>query len=185
MKRLLAPLALLPLLFLWPALRHAVEGSMALHMLVQFPLLLAGGFSAARLTGAAPLGRLNAYGLLGMTAALCVAAFWMIPAALDLSLLSPAVNAAKYASWWVAGALLGASWAQMRVELAAFFLGNMAWMLATAGLLFRDAETRLCVNYLVDEQIVTGNGLLLIAVALLVLTMRMAAAVSAAPSTSQ
>ena len=177
--------ALLPLLFLWPALRHVVESSMALHMLVQFPLLLAGGWTAARLTGAAPLRHLDAHGLLGLTATSCVAAFWMIPAALDLSLLSPAVNAAKYASWWLAGALLAASWVKLRVELAAFFLGNLAWMLATVGLLFREAESRLCINYLINEQVVTGNGLLLMAVALLVLTIRLVSIVTAAPSTSQ
>ncbi len=174
-------IALLPLIFLWPALRQLVESSMALHMLVQFPLLLAGGWMAARLTGASVLRRLDAHGLLGLTAATCVAAFWMIPAALDLSLLSPAANAAKYASWWLAGALLAASWVQMRVELTVFFLGNMAWMLATVGLLFREAETRLCVNYLVDEQLVTGNGLLLFAALLLVLTMRLAVAVRTVP----
>ena len=181
MKRLIA---LLPLLLLWPALRQAMESSMALHMLVQFPLLMASGWLAARLTGLAPLRRLDAHGLLGLTAAACVAAFWMIPAALDLSLLSPVANVAKYVSWWLAGALLAPSWAQMRVELAAFFLGNVAWMLATVGLLFREAEARLCVNYLIDEQLVTGNGLLLFAVMLLLLTMRLAAAFRIEPSAS-
>lgn len=185
MRRLLALLTFLPLLFFWPSLRHAVEGSMALHMLGQFPLLLASGWAAARLTAVSPLRRLDANGLLGVTAAACVAAFWMIPAALDLSLLSPAANVAKYVSWWSAGALLAASWTQMRVELAAFFLGNMAWMLATVGLLFREAEGRLCVNYLVDEQLITGNGLLLIAVGLLMVTIRVATAVKSVPSASR
>ena len=44
--------------------------------------------------------------------------------------------------------------------VAAFFLGNAAWMLATAGLLFHEAEVRLCVNYLVDDQVWTGTGLI-------------------------
>jgi hypothetical protein len=103
-------IAALPLLFLWPALRHVVESSMALHMLVQFPALLASGWGAARLAGVAPMRRLDAHGLLGLTAASCVAAYWMVPAALNLSLLSPAVNVAKYLSWWLAGACFGSSW---------------------------------------------------------------------------
>ena len=39
-------LAALPLLLLWPPLRQLLEGSMALHMLVELPLLLASGWAA-------------------------------------------------------------------------------------------------------------------------------------------
>ena len=39
-------LALLPLLLLWPALRHAVESRMLLHMLLEWPLLFAAGWAA-------------------------------------------------------------------------------------------------------------------------------------------
>ena len=39
--------ALLPMLLLWPALRHAIESRMATHMLLEFPLLAAAGAAAA------------------------------------------------------------------------------------------------------------------------------------------
>lgn len=143
-----------------------VESRMSLHMLLEFPALLVLGWALGRRWPAPWLRRVDAQGLLGATAASCVAAFWMIPAALDLSLLSGAMAVLKYASWTAAGALL--AWGRERLSpvVAAFFLGNAAWMLATAGLLYRDAETRLCVNYLVPDQLVTGAGLLAWAVAL-------------------
>lgn len=38
-----------------------------------------------------------------------------------------------------------------------FLLGNLVWMLATAGLLYEAAEPRLYVNYLRDEQVWAGR----------------------------
>ena len=45
-------LALLPLLLLWPALRHAIESRMLTHMLLEWPLLFAAGWAAHELLGA-------------------------------------------------------------------------------------------------------------------------------------
>jgi len=163
--RLLVPA---PLVLLWPPLRHALESRMALHMLLLFPLLLAAGWAAARCMRHEPawLRRIDAQGLLGASGVSCVAAWWMIPAALDASLVSAPLAAARLASWWLAGALLAGSWRRMGPEVAAFLLGNLAWMSATAGLLYQDAEQRLCVNYLVDDQLWAGRGLVGAALAL-------------------
>ncbi|PTT84232.1 hypothetical protein DBR42_15230 [Pelomonas sp. HMWF004] len=165
-SRLWAVLALSPALLLISPLRHAVESQMSLHMLVEFPLLLAAGWAWGRWLPAKVLSALDAQGLLGATLASCVLAFWMIPAALDLALLSAPVAAAKYCSWLLAGALL--AWGRQRLGavLACFFLGNTAWMTATAGLLYREADRQLCVNYLVDDQLITGNGLVVTALVL-------------------
>jgi hypothetical protein len=139
-----------------------IEGRMSLHMLLEFPALLALGWWLGRRRRQPWPGfaRIDGQGLLGATVASCVFAFWMIPAALDLALLSPGMAAAKYVSWIAAGALL--AWGRERLSpvVAAFFLGNAAWMLATAGLLYRDGQTQLCVNYLIDDQLLTGAGLL-------------------------
>lgn len=162
-SRLWAALALSPALLLIAPLRHAIESQMGLHMLVEFPLLLAAGWAWGRWLPAKVLSALNAQGLLGATVASCVLAFWMIPAALDLALLSAAVAAAKYFSWLLAGTLL--AWGRQRLGavVACFFLGNAAWMTATAGLLYREAGIQLCVNYLVDDQLIAGNGLVVTA----------------------
>lgn len=170
----LATLAALPLLLLWPALRHSVEARMSLHMLVEFPALLAAGWAASRLgERLAVLRRMQAVqsffdwgGLSSATFASGVAAVWMLPSALDAALLSGAVAAAKYASWWLAGGLLAASWRRMAPEVLLFFAGNLAWMMATAGMLYLDTPARLCVNYLQDDQRHTGTGLVLLALAL-------------------
>lgn len=155
-------LAAWPLCLLWPDARHFVEGRMAMHMLVEFPLLLAAGWAAAawlphRLERA--LAGIDAHGLASATFASLVAAFWMIPAALDWSLLSAVAAWLKVATWFIAGLMLAGGWIRLTPVVAAFFLGNAAWMLATAGLLYREAEARLCVSYLFDEQAWAGSGL--------------------------
>lgn len=161
----------MPLLLLVAPLRHTLEGSMALHMLIELPMLFVAGGAAegmlrhkSRLAGLAQ--RFDAYGLLGLALASCIAALWMIPSMLDLSLLDARVQGAKYLAWWLAGFVSCSSWRRAAPELAAFFLGNTAWMLATAGLLYQDAPQRLCVSYLQDEQVISGQGL--VALSLLV-----------------
>ncbi|MCW5626616.1 MAG: hypothetical protein KIT73_18015 [Burkholderiales bacterium] len=159
-----ALLAASALLWLMPPLRDLVEADMALQMLVQFPLLLAAGWAAAAYTPrwlVALQTRIDAQGLTSATLASCVSAFWMIPAALDLAVLDPRVAALKYASWPLAGAAVASGWSRLGPVPAAFFLGNAAWMLVTAGLLYREAETRLCVSYPLSAQTTTGTGLVI------------------------
>ncbi len=151
-------------LFLTLPLRQFVESRMAMHMLVQFPLLLACGWLLSRLAvGVRPVWRhfdaLNAHGLLGIASTSCVLAVWMVPAALDLALLSEPMRWAKYATLCLAGLLLGRSYPRLNAELEVFFVGMLAWMMATVGLVYQTMPQRLCVNYLIDEQRWTGVGL--------------------------
>lgn len=190
----LALLALLPLALLWPALRHGIESRMSLHMLGEFPLLFAAGWSAGRLCLRRVQSRrwlrrqrrLDWHGWTSATLASGVALVWMLPSALDAALLVPGVAAAKLASWWLAGWLLADGWRRLDAEVALFFVGNLAWMLATAGLLFVDAPERLCVNYLQDDQRRAGIGLVLWALALGAFAVRAALGVARAhrPSVS-
>lgn len=165
-------IALLPLMWLLPPLRHAVESSMLLHMLLQFPLLLAAGMMAGRwLARAWPaldrgVARIDALGLLGAISLLLVSAFWMVPAALDLALLDARYAAFKYVSWWGAGVLLALGASRYSPVVAVFTYGNLAWMLASAGLLYQSIETPLCVSYLQNEQVWTGRGLIVLALLL-------------------
>lgn len=190
MKRLLAPgygvwrlvLALLPLALLWPGLRHTVESRMSLHMLGEFPLLFMAGWSASRLSLCRLRSRrwlraqrlLDWHGWTGATLSSGVALVWMLPSALDATLLWSAAGAAKILSWWLAGWWLADSWRRMDAELMLFLVGNLAWMAATAGLLYIDAPTRLCVNYLQNDQRHAGIGLVLLALLLGALTLRRA-----------
>lgn len=161
-RRVLALLAATPLVWLVPALRYLIEASMVLHMLVQIPLLLLAGWAAAGWLprgAAAWLARADPLGLLGATLATCVLAYWMVPVALDMAVLDRRFAGIKYLSLWLAGLAFAQGWPRLGAVLAAFVLGNMAWMMATAGLLYREAEARLCVSYLIDEQAMAGSGL--------------------------
>jgi hypothetical protein len=162
--------ALLPLLLLWEPARDAIDGAMSLHMLGEFPLLAASGWAlhrvAERHLPALPraLAWLDWRGWTGATLIGVVTLAWMVPVLLDLSLLSPAMAAAKYASWWIAGLVVAGSVRRMDAEVMLFTVGNVAWMAATAGLLYLDAPTRLCVSYLQEDQRIAGAGLVLLAV---------------------
>jgi hypothetical protein len=157
-------IALAPLLFFIEPIRHLVESRMAAHMLLQFPLLVASGWILASACPAQSrwlrgFDSLDAHGLLGIGFASCVLAFWMIPTALDLALLSEPVRWAKYASLWLTGLALRRSRERLSTELTVFFVGTLVWMMATVGLVYQTMPQRLCVSYLIDEQRWTGIGL--------------------------
>ena len=167
--------ALAPLIFLIDPIRQGTESRMAWHMLLQFPLLLASGICVAALTSERiewlrRYDRIDAHGLLGATLASCVLAYWMIPAALDMALLSEPARVGKYASLWIGGFALGRSHTRIGDVLALFFVGTLAWMMATVGLVYQTLPQRLCVSYLIDEQRWTGAGLVAASALLAVVT---------------
>lgn len=135
---------------------------MALHMAVELPLLLLlGWLLAERMPGRWALpARIDADGLFSATTASCVLALWMLPAALDRAVLDPGMALLKHAMWVCTGGLLRGASRRTPPVVAAFFLINAAWMTATVGLLYLDAEQPLCVNYLVDDQQAAGVALL-------------------------
>lgn len=148
-----------------------LEADMARHMLVEFPLVIGLAFAlASRLPARldAAIARFDAYGLTGWLAASLVAAFWMIPAALDAAIASAAANAAKLASLAAAGFLLRGAMRRSPFVLEAFFVGNFAWMAATVGLVYQEAESRLCLAYIAASQQAAGRGLVVLAMIVLV-----------------
>ncbi len=162
---------LLVALLAFTPLRAWLESSMTAHMLVQLPLLLFAGwlFSARARHWLHPRGarlqRWNAGGAAGLLLTAAVTATWMIPRALDLSVTSIGVDAMKFASLFVAGVALHSSWSRAGAIGQAFFIGNVTWMMAAAGLLLRDAPVRVCTSYLTQDQQYAGTGLLLLAAA--------------------
>jgi hypothetical protein len=153
------------------SLRQWLETNMARHMLVEFPLLLcAGAAVGAALTPRHRARRpsYNQYGLTGLAFLSLATGFWMIPAALDMALASPAMAAAKYASLIVAGLVAPASFHAAPLAVQAFFVGNVSWMMATAGLLYQGAERQLCLYYLVETQQLAGRGLVVVSIAIVV-----------------
>lgn len=173
--------AIAPLVLAVPIVGHGIESRMALHMLLEFPMLFASGFAAFRFVQShlvirtrEPLAVPDHLGIAGLTAASCIFAFWMIPAALDAALIDPRIAAVKYASWWIAGATTANSIQRASSEVLIFFYGNAAWMSATAGLLYVEATERLCVSYLFGDQATAGKGLIALAIAFGIFAVRAA-----------
>jgi hypothetical protein len=136
-------------------------------MLIEFPLLLSGGALMGRAVSerfTAKIVRFNAMGLFGLTFASMVLEYWMIPVSLDAAVLNTCVGVAKYVSLILAGATLPYSFRVAPLAIQGFFVGNFVWMTATIGLVYQSAPTQLCVNYLLDSQLLTGEGLVLASV---------------------
>jgi hypothetical protein len=152
-------------LVLCSPLREVLEASMPLHMLVEFPVLVFIGVALARLVPQPwPAGDWWDAG--GLTSAVIVTAtfaIWMVPSQLDMSLIDGRYATFKYASWVLAGAATARGLSIWRTEVAGFILGSVGWMTASVGMLYQELPQRLCVNYLIDGQVVAGEGLVVVA----------------------
>ncbi len=149
-----------------PPLRSWLEASLIGHMLVQIPLLaVAGALIAQSLPQRwRALARgLDRYGVLGLLLALIVLAYWLLPRNLDAALLEPAAGWAKIATVVVlAGIPLG-----LTAKCLPLLLRGVLWVKGTAmlfvmGWLYREAPDRLCNAYLLGEQQMLGNLMLLL-----------------------
>jgi hypothetical protein len=146
-----------------PRWREAVEVSMALQMIVLLPGLFALGAALPCLLPPASRARLAAasrpHALSALTFATLAFGIWMVPIALDLARIEPMTGVAKYALVPLAGlaAHLGLRACAWPVTL--FFVGNYVWMTLTFGLIYQEAGRRLCANFLLEDQLVAGRGL--------------------------
>lgn len=151
-----------------PLMRRIMESDMAYHMLLQFPLILLAGWLLAKTlptqikTG---LQAWNHLGITGLLAASMILMFWMIPRALDLVLVNPALEFFKFVSLALAGMALAWSWPAAGMIVRGFFLGNVLPMMMVVGWLYVEAPVRLCNSYLSNDQLHTGRGLLALSIA--------------------
>lgn len=142
---------------------------MSLLMLVLLPSLLMAGILVPFLLPAAWRVRLEEalrhYALTLLVFASVALGVWMLPISVDLSRMDEWVGVTRDLSVCLAGtfsaiAVRSASW-----PVVLFFGGNLVWMALTLGLLFVDAQVRLCASFLLDDQHVAGTGLVAYAVA--------------------
>ena len=164
-SHLFAAAALLGFL-LSPPVREWMLSRMDVHMNVQLPLLVLCGTAMVapwRQALRAALEPVNRFGLNGLLLAGGLFTLWMVPRALDAAVAAASIDSLKVVSLLLAGALLAVSWRPAGPVVQAFFVGNMAWMAATVGLLFAQLPMRLCNAYLQDDQRHTGYGLVLLA----------------------
>lgn len=146
-------------------LRAPLESSMALHMVVQLPMIAVGGALAGLAAErsapglAAAVGRWDAHGLAGLVWLLLASAYWMVPRALEQPLTMPQAEVGKFASLFLLGFLLPGALSRAAAVIQLFFLGNFCAMMAIAGMLYQDMPQRLCNAYSLNDQVVTGVGL--------------------------
>jgi hypothetical protein len=153
----------------FPHVRHLLEESMRLHMLVQYPLVMLAGALLGRAFPqvlGSKLSAWNALGFTGLVAALLFTTVLMIPRVLDLALIDMRVEIAKFAALLFVGAVLPASWCAAGPVVQAFFLGGLLPMTIAVGTLYQDAPLRLCNAYRLDDQRALGGLLVYFAIAL-------------------
>ena len=147
-----------------PPVRHALESTMTLQMLVQIPLLaLAGGWFAQ----GAPEGldrRLagwNQSGISGLLLASLAGMVWMLPLAMDAALDDPRVALAKFLSVpLLIGAPIALSWPRAGFVVRGVVLLELIATVFRLGWLYLISPVRLCSNYLLDDQQRLGKLLL-------------------------
>lgn len=159
---------------------------MPLHMLLQMPMLLGAGIACGYAASCAALHfqrtpnrllaavarlisgygkQLDEYGIVGLTFFLLLSAYWMIPKALDDVLVSAGAETGKFVAFFVAGLMFPGTLARANRVTQLFFLGNFAWMTAIVGMLYQDTAVRLCNAYLLDDQLIAGQGLVILSIA--------------------
>lgn len=167
MNRLVAGVVLFAVLV---ASGPLLEADMAAHMLIQLPALAVAGWllvSAARPAAWGGLGGWNAYGVPGLLLAILTALCWMLPLSLDAALGDPLVETLKFITvpLFVGGAV-AMSWPHAGPILRGFVWAHVISMQGAMGWLYLAAPTRLCANYLYDQQAAVGWASLGIAAAL-------------------
>jgi hypothetical protein len=158
-------------LVLWlPPIRSALESDMALHMVVQVPLLIALGVLLAAATRRHEprwLAAADWLGIPGIVTVVLGTSFWMLPRALDQAVSDPWVDLVKFLSLpLLVGMSLGLSWRRMLSLGRAFIWANFIPKLGAIGGLYLAAPTRLCAYYRLDQQELAGWTLIAVAVAL-------------------
>jgi hypothetical protein len=153
-----------------PPARSLIEQSMAWHMAVQMPMLVAAGWllmgSGRKLASLRFLGDWNEFGLTGFIASQLIVAYWMLPLAIDRAVVLPQADALKLVSLLACGATLKASVDRSPAVLQLFFVGYAASMLVSAGIFLATTDRRLCNAYSLDGQLTAGSGVAALGIAL-------------------
>jgi hypothetical protein len=152
-----------------PPVRSLIEQSMTWHMVVQMPILFAGGWflmgGGWDLTKKS-LGSWNQFGLTGFIAAQLIITYWMLPISIDRAVVMPQVDVFKVLSLLASGALVQTSVSRSPVVLQLFFVGYTVSMLISTGVFLATTERRLCNAYSMESQLSAGYGVVALGVAL-------------------
>lgn len=148
-----------------PPLAAVLEARLPLHVLVQFPMIIAGGaLIGAHLARERSAPWTAAPALL---AAMLTLGFWMLPRWVDASLFDTKIALMKVVTLaLLAGVPLGWGWVQAGLILRGFLIAHAAIMFAVTGWLLLVVPQRLCNAYLISDQRMLGSGLVILAAGL-------------------
>lgn len=153
-----------------PPVKHALEASMTLQMLVQIPLLALAGWWLRPLLPrrvSDSLAAWNRSGITGFVLASLVAMVWMLPRAMDAALEVPWVEAAKFTSVpLLIGLPLALSWPRAGFVVRGVLLVEVIATAFRLGWLYLFSPERLCSNYLLGDQQQLGRIMLAIGVSI-------------------
>lgn len=153
-----------------PPVRHALESTLTLQMLVQIPLLALVGWWLRPFLPDRAVKVLNAWnrgGISGLLLASFAAMIWMLPRTMDSALNEPWVELAKFTSVPVLlGLPLAVSWPRAGFVVRGVFLVEATATAFRLGWLYLVSPQRLCSNYLLGDQQLAGNALLAIGAAM-------------------
>lgn len=156
-----------------PPVRHALEATMTLQMLVQIPLLAVAGWGLAR---GAPgwlersVSAWNHRGISGLLLASLTGMVWMLPLAMDAALDDPRITLAKFLSVpLLIGAPIALSWPRAGFVVRGVVLLELIATMLRLGWLYVISPERLCSNYLLDDQQRLGKILLVAGFAILLM----------------
>lgn len=156
-----------------PPVRHALESTMTLQMLVQIPLLALAGWWLARRTPDwldRHLARWNHSGISGLLLASLAGMVWMLPLAMDAALDDPRFTLAKFLSVpLLIGAPVALSWPRAGFVVRGVVLLELTATAFRLGWLYLISPERLCSNYLLDDQERLGKILLAVGFAIVLL----------------
>jgi hypothetical protein len=153
-----------------PPLRALIEQSMTWHMVIQMPMLVLAGWLVMHAKINSTLSRWlepwNRYGMTGFIVAQVIIAYWMLPLAIDKAVVQLDSDLLKLVTLIVCGAMLRHSAERAPVVLQLFFVGYLVSMMSWLGLYFATTNLRLCNAYSLESQLVTGWGVVTMAVTL-------------------
>lgn len=144
-----------------PAVRHTLEASMTLQMAVQLPLLALAGWWCLPLLPSGFRRRLavwNHQGVSGLVLVSLTGLLWMLPRAMDASLVLGWVEVAKFTGVPLfVGLALALSWSRAGLVVRGLFLAETIATAFRVGWIYLVTPRQLCVNYLVSDQQLLGQ----------------------------
>lgn len=150
--------------------KFLLASSMFIHMLIQIPALILAGYWLNSQNKPPNSPSSLSLSLSCWLWILLASMFWMLPISLDKALIHSNWDIFKIITLVVSGMLLKPAFAGPKV-LSLFFAGSSLMMLFSVGHFYQDSESRLCNSYLLSSQKTTGLGLMLLAMALLLLAL--------------